>query len=127
MRAIARAVRRILAATRPRRASPVGAGIVARIGGVSVSAEVPLAPDPNGPPGAAGSGDGRDGGKARPQPARPLVVTGGIAALAAAASGMAVLVTLTAIGWITAPHVGIGGGLGGVLRTAAMLWLVAHH
>ncbi len=37
------------------------------------------------------------------------------------------LVTLTAIGWITAPHVGIGNGLGGVLRTAAMLWLVAHH
>src|SRR5256886_9719902 len=63
----------------------------------------------------------------RPQPARPLVVTGGIAAGAAAASGLAVLVTLTAIGWITAPHVGIGTGLGGVLRTAAMLWLVAHH
>ena len=61
------------------------------------------------------------------QPARPLVVTGGIAACAAAASGLAVLTTLTAIGWITAPHVGIGTGLGGVLRTAAMLWLVAHH
>ena len=68
-----------------------------------------------------------DGGKPRPQPARPLVVTGGIAACAAAASGLAVLITLTAIGWITAPHVGIGTGLGGVLRTAAMLWLVAHH
>jgi len=91
---------------------------------VSVSAEAPLAPDPNGPPGAPGAGDGR---KPRPQPARPLVVTGGIAACAAAASGLAVLVTLTAIGWITAPHVGIGTGLGGVLRTAAMLWLVAHH
>ena len=47
--------------------------------------------------------------------------------MAAAASGLAVLTTLTAIGWITAPHVGIGTGLGGVLRTAAMLWLVAHH
>jgi len=96
---------------------------------VSVSAEVPLAPEPNGPPGAPGSGNGngRDDGKARPHPTRPLVVTGGIAALAAAASGLAVLVTLTAIGWITAPHVGIGAGLGGVLRTAAMLWLVAHH
>jgi hypothetical protein len=55
------------------------------------------------------------------------VVTGGIAACAAAATGLAVLTTLTAIGWITAPHVGIGTGLGGVLRTAAMLWLVAHH
>ena len=94
---------------------------------MSVSAEVPLAPDPNGPPGSSASGDGRDGRKPRPQPTRPLVVTGGIAACAAAASGLAVLVTLTAIGWITAPHVGIGTGLGGVLRTAAMLWLVAHH
>ncbi len=92
---------------------------------MSVSAEVPLAPDPNGP-GSSASG-GNDGRKPRPQPARPLVVTGGIAAGAAAASGLAVLVTLTAIGWITAPHVGIGTGLGGVLRTAAMLWLVAHH
>jgi len=93
---------------------------------VSVSAEVPLAPDPQGPPESSAS-DGGDGGKPRQQPARPLVITGGIAALAAAASGLAVLVTLTAIGWITAPHVGIGTGLGGVLRTAAMLWLVAHH
>jgi hypothetical protein len=55
------------------------------------------------------------------------VVTGAIAACAAAASGLAALTTLTAIGWITAPHVGIGTGLGGVLRTAALLWLVAHH
>ena len=93
---------------------------------MSVSAEVPLAPDPKGLPESSAS-DGGDGGKPRQQPARPLVVTGGIAALAAAASGLAVLVTLTAIGWITAPHVGIGTGLGGVLRTAAMLWLVAHH
>jgi hypothetical protein len=54
-------------------------------------------------------------------------VTGGLAALAAAASGLAVLTTLTAVGWITAPHVGIGSGLGGVLRTAGLLWLVAHH
>jgi len=77
---------------------------------VSVSAEAP----------PAGSGP-----KARP--ARPLVVTGGIAACAAAGSGLAALTTLTAIGWITAPHVGIGTGLGGVLRTAALLWLVAHH
>ncbi|HLK74460.1 MAG TPA: DUF6350 family protein [Streptosporangiaceae bacterium] len=55
------------------------------------------------------------------------MVTGGIAAGAAAASGLAALTTLTAIGWITAPHVGIGTGLTGVLRTAALLWLVAHH
>ena len=96
---------------------------------MSVSAQAPIAPDPEGSsgtgwPGPAGAGDG---GRPKAQPARPLVVTGGIAALAAAASGLAVLTTLTAIGWITAPHVGIGAGLGGVLRTAAMLWLVAHH
>ena len=95
-----------------------------------VPAEAPLAPDPNGPPGS--SGPSGPGGARKPrgqgvQPGRPLVITGGIAALAAAASGLAVLVTLTAIGWITAPHVGIGTGLGGVLRTAVMLWLVAHH
>ncbi len=88
---------------------------------MTVSAEAPLVPDSEGSP---GPGDGR---RPRAQPARPLVITGGIAACAAAASGLAVLVTLTAIGWITAPHVGIGTGLGGVLRTAAMLWLVAHH
>jgi Family of unknown function (DUF6350) len=84
---------------------------------VSVSAQASLPPDPEAEPGG-----GRDA-----RPARPLVVTGAIAACAAAASGLAVLVTLTAIGWITAPHVGIGAGLGGVLRTATMLWLVAHH
>jgi Family of unknown function (DUF6350) len=61
------------------------------------------------------------------RPQRPLVTTGGIAAAAAAGSGLAVLITLTAIGWITAPHVGIGSGLAGVLRTATLLWLVAHH
>jgi Family of unknown function (DUF6350) len=84
---------------------------------VSISAEAPLAPDPG-----AESDEGR-----KAQPTRPLVVTGAIAACAAAASGLAVLVTLTAIGWITAPHVGIGAGLIGVLRTATVLWLVAHH
>jgi hypothetical protein len=92
---------------------------------VSVSAEAPPAREPDDPqspaaPQQAGSGP-------RVRPARPLVVTGGIAACAAAASGLAVLTTLTAIGWITAPHLGIGTGLAGVLRTTAVLWLVAHH
>ncbi|HTB54396.1 MAG TPA: DUF6350 family protein, partial [Trebonia sp.] len=54
-------------------------------------------------------------------------MAGGIAALAAAGGGLAVLITLTLIGWITAPHVGIGGGLAGVLRSAGLLWLIAHH
>jgi len=56
-----------------------------------------------------------------------MLMAGGIAALAAAGGGLAVLVTLTLIGWITAPHVGLGGGLAGVLRSAGLLWLVAHH
>ena len=89
---------------------------------MSVSAEARPAREPGDrrPAEEAGSGT-------RPRPARPLVVTGAMAAGAAAASGLAALTTLTAIGWITAPHVGIGTGLVGVLRTAALLWLVAHH
>jgi Family of unknown function (DUF6350) len=89
---------------------------------VSVSAQAPPDREPGDPESLGGTGSGP-----RARPARPLVVTGGIAACAAAASGLAVLTTLTAIGWITAPHVGIGTGLGGALRTAALLWLVAHH
>jgi hypothetical protein len=84
---------------------------------VSVSAEArSAADDPEAPEGPG-----------TPGPTRPLAVTGAIAAGAAAATGLGALTTLAAIGWITAPHVGIGSGLGGVLRTAALLWLVAHH
>ena len=60
-------------------------------------------------------------------PTRPMLMAGGVAALAAAGVGLAVLATLTLIGWITAPHVGLGGGLAGALRSAGLLWLVAHH
>ncbi len=60
-------------------------------------------------------------------PTRPMLIAGGIAAFAAAASGLAVLVLVTLIGWITAPHVGVGSGLPGVLRSAGLLWLGAHH
>jgi hypothetical protein len=56
-----------------------------------------------------------------------MLMAGGAAALAAAGGGLAVLATLTLIGWITAPHVGLGGGLVGALRSAGLLWLVAHH
>jgi hypothetical protein len=92
---------------------------------VSVSAEAPPAREPEDPQSAAAPEDAGSG--PGPRPARPLVITGGIAACVAAATGLAVLTTLTAIGWITAPHVGIDAGLGGVLRTAGLLWLVAHH
>lgn len=60
-------------------------------------------------------------------PQQRLAAQGAIAATAAAAVGLATLTTVTAIGWITAPHVGLGSGLPGVLRTAGILWLVAHH
>jgi hypothetical protein len=104
--------------------------VVVRIGFVSVSAEAPTTPEPGKPQSGkpeAGAQEPPGSTGSKPKPSRPLVVTGAIAACAAAASGLAVLTTLTAIGWITAPHVGIGTGLGGVLRTAALLWLVAHH
>ena len=39
--------------------------------------------------------------------------------------GLAVLTLLVLAGWIAAPHPGLG--LLGVLRTAAVLWLVGHH
>jgi hypothetical protein len=126
-----------------RRASGTEGARLASIGFVSLSPEAPPAPqnprhpEAGGTPQAAGAPDARgrgsnrgsaeNAGNAQPQGQRPLVVTGGIAACAAAASGLAVLTTLTAVGWITAPHVGIGSGLGGVLRTAGLLWLVAHH
>ena len=94
---------------------------------MSVSSQARASPDPRGREAAGSQGHSGPEPGLRPRPARPLVVTGGIAACAAAASGLAVLTTLTAIGWITAPHVGIGSGLSGALRTAALLWLVAHH
>lgn len=69
-------------------------------------------------------------GGAAPDPAsagtgNPLVATGAIAAAAAAAAGLAVLTMLVLVGWIAAPHAGLG--LTGVLRTAAVLWLIGHH
>jgi hypothetical protein len=71
----------------------------------------------------AADGSGPDAGTYR----RPLVITGAIAAAAVAATGVALLTTLVAIGWITAPHAGLGNGLPGVLRTAITIWLAAHH
>ena len=94
---------------------------------MSVSSRARPSPDPRDREAAGSQGHSGPEPGLRPRPARPLVITGGIAACAAAASGLAVLTTLTAIGWITAPHVGIGSGLSGALRTATLLWLVAHH
>jgi hypothetical protein len=75
---------------------------------------------------AAGAGGqtGAEPGQPSGQ-ARPLVVTGAVAAGAAAGAGLVALTMLVLAGWIAAPHAGIG--LTGVLRTAAALWLVGHH
>jgi len=68
-----------------------------------------------------------DGGGSGAAYRRPLVVTGAMAAGLVAATGVALLTTLVAIGWITAPHAGLGNGLPGVLRVAITIWLAAHH
>jgi hypothetical protein len=56
---------------------------------------------------------------------RPLAVTGAIAACVAAGIGLVALTMLVLAGWIAAPDTGTG--LTGVLRTAALLWLIGHH
>src|SRR5256886_7705784 len=58
-------------------------------------------------------------------PARPLAVTGAMAACAAMVTGLVILMPLVLVGWIAAPHAGLG--LPGVLRTTTGLWLAAHH
>ena len=76
------------------------------------------------PPSArAGHGAGAPGPASGP--ARPLVITGAIAACAAAGTGLVLITLLVLAGWIAAPHAGLG--LPGVLRTAADLWLVGQH
>ncbi|MFC7645132.1 DUF6350 family protein [Streptosporangium lutulentum] len=42
-------------------------------------------------------------------------------------AGLAVLTTLTLVGWVASPRGALGAGLPGVFRTAAQLWLAAHH
>jgi hypothetical protein len=69
-------------------------------------------------PGPA-AGDGAAAG------GRPLIAAGALAAGAVTASGLAATVLLALVGWIAAPHAGLG--LASVLRTGAMLWLVGQH
>ncbi|TMR98082.1 DUF6350 family protein [Nonomuraea basaltis] len=58
---------------------------------------------------------------------RPLPVSGMLAAACTLGVGLAALTTLTLVGWIAAPSGTLGAGLPGVFRTAAQLWLAAHH
>ena len=71
---------------------------------------------PHGP-----AGSGQRGGASE----RSLIVAGALAAGAVTASGVAVLALLALIGWIAAPHEGVG--LPAVLRISAALWLVGQH
>nr|WP_245623315.1 DUF6350 family protein [Spirillospora albida] len=59
--------------------------------------------------------------------ARPLQVSGLVAALWCIGIGLAVLTTITLIGWIAAPRTALGHGMPGVFRTAVNFWLVSHH
>ena len=69
--------------------------------------------------------EGQDPPDERPGATRPLAVTGAIAACAVMVTGLVILTPLVLVGWIAAPHAGLG--LPGVLRTATGLWLAAHH
>ena len=68
-----------------------------------------------------------DGGPrtAPPVAARSLAVLGTLAACAVTGIGLVILVLLVVIGWMAAPHAGLG--LTGVLRTAATVWLIGNH
>ncbi|WP_246236433.1 DUF6350 family protein [Actinomadura chibensis] len=71
---------------------------------------------------------GREGPRGQaPGAARPLYVTGLVAALWCIGIGLAVLTTVTLIGWIAAPKTALGHGMPGVFRTAVNFWLVSHH
>src|SRR5258708_13617860 len=71
------------------------------------------------PRGRQGSPDERAGAT------RPRAVTGAMAACVVMITGLVILTPLVLVGWIAAPHAGLG--LPGVLRTATGLWLAAHH
>ncbi|PDP85196.1 hypothetical protein CQJ94_23550 [Glycomyces fuscus] len=58
---------------------------------------------------------------------RPVYATGGLAAATAAGLGLAVIVTLTIIGWVAAPHDAFGEEIVDILQGAVLAWLVGHH
>ncbi|WP_308206542.1 cell division protein PerM [Actinomadura luteofluorescens] len=115
----------------PSKAAPAkGAGPK---GAPSKGAPSKAAPSKAAPPpaeaGRAAAPPGADSARGRPPaaPARPLYVTGLVAALWCIGIGLAVLTTITLIGWIAAPKTALGHGMAGVFRTAVNFWLVSHH
>lgn len=70
--------------------------------------------------------DSQDAGaQAGNRVAKSLPFAGARAAGGAAAAGLAMMTILVVIGWVAAPHPRFG--LAGAVRTASVLWLVAHH
>ncbi|WP_227023220.1 cell division protein PerM [Actinomadura rubrobrunea] len=82
-------------------------------------------PPPERPRASAASGRAAPTGAAAT--ARPLYVTGLVGALWCIGIGLAVLTTVTLVGWIAAPRTALGAGMPGVFRTAVTFWLVSHH
>ncbi|WP_233617424.1 cell division protein PerM [Actinomadura sp. WAC 06369] len=78
---------------------------------------------------ARGGPEKRRGGTDRQRggTGRPLPVSGLVAALWCIGIGLAVLTTVTLVGWIAAPRTAFGDGLPGVFRTAVNFWLISHH
>ncbi|WP_446724997.1 cell division protein PerM [Nocardiopsis sp. N85] len=62
-----------------------------------------------------------------PEAPRPIYSTGGVAAATAAGIGLAIIVTLTMIGWVAAPHDTFGEEIVDLLQGAVLAWLVGHH
>ncbi len=85
----------------------------------------PQAGQPEGRPADPGPGStgSRIGGTGTA--GRSLLAAGALAAAGVTATGVAALALLALIGWIAAPHEGVG--LTAALRISAALWLVAQH
>ncbi|MEU6038775.1 DUF6350 family protein [Actinomadura sp. NPDC047616] len=91
-----------------------------------VSPETSVTSPPPEQPRAA-SASGRAAPQAAAAVSRPLYVTGLVGALWCIGIGLAVLTTITLVGWIAAPRTALGAGMPGVFRTAVTFWLVSHH
>ncbi|WP_233616785.1 cell division protein PerM, partial [Actinomadura harenae] len=78
-------------------------------------------------PGTAGEGGGTPRAPVTAAGQRPQWVTGLVGAVWCIGIGLAVLTTITLVGWIAAPRTAFGHGLPGVFRTAVNFWLVSHH
>jgi hypothetical protein len=79
------------------------------------------------PAARAGGGRGRRPAAPDGDPPRPLYTAGGFAAAWAAGIGLAVLMTITLVGWVAAPHGTFGEDIADLFRAAVQGWLVGHN